>query len=165
MRCSNARRCATTSRLFPSSKINSVNFNLFTTVSSKKVNEGHFSFSREDRPRSAVTSNIPADTAMGFAPSFRFGHPFFLGPNIDEVFKRTQVRDNFSIVSELGDQFRELQPVHYGLEQKGKRRTLQLLTRRSSALRRYLKHTCGHGDGLRSFIPVWASVFPGTQYR
>ncbi|PYY00488.1 MAG: TonB-dependent receptor [Acidobacteria bacterium] len=85
------------------SKINSVNFNLFTTVSAKKLNEGHFTFSREDRPRSAVTSNVPADTAMGFggptSPTFRFGNPFFLGPNIDEVFKRTQVRDNFSIVS------------------------------------------------------------------
>src|SRR5437763_15471977 len=31
------------------SKINSVNFTLFTTVSSKKVNEGHFSFSHKDR--------------------------------------------------------------------------------------------------------------------
>src|SRR5438874_9482624 len=85
------------------SKINSVNFNLFTTVSAKKLNEGHFTFSREDRPRSAVTSNVPADTAMGFggptSPTFRFGNPFFLGPNIDEVFKRTQARDNFSIVS------------------------------------------------------------------
>jgi len=85
------------------SKINDVNFNLFTTVSNKKVNEGHFSFSREDRPRAAVTSSIPADTAMGFggptSPTFRFGHPFFLEPTVDEVFKRYQVRDNFSIVS------------------------------------------------------------------
>src|SRR5438874_2256922 len=79
------------------SKINAVNFNLFTSVSSKKVNEGHFSFSREDRPRAATTSNVPADTAMGFGPTFRFGHPFFLAPTIDEVFKRTQARDNFSI--------------------------------------------------------------------
>ncbi|MBV9074494.1 MAG: TonB-dependent receptor [Acidobacteria bacterium] len=81
------------------SKINDVNFNIFTTVSNKKVNEGHFSFSREDRPRGAVNSNVPADTAMGFATTFRFGHPFFLEPNIDEAFKRYQVRDNFSIVS------------------------------------------------------------------
>src|SRR5262249_4099620 len=34
------------------SKINSVNVNVFTTVSAKKVNEGHVGFSREDRPRS-----------------------------------------------------------------------------------------------------------------
>ena len=81
------------------SKINSINLNLFTTLGSNKVNEGHFTFGREDRPRSATPSNVPADTAMGFATTFRFGNPFFLGPNIDEVFKRFQVRDNFSIVS------------------------------------------------------------------
>src|SRR5262249_12130196 len=81
------------------SKINSVNVNIFTTVSAKKVNEGHFSFAREDRPRSAVTSNVPADTAMGFATTFRFGAPFFLEPKIDEVFKRVQLRDNFSILA------------------------------------------------------------------
>ncbi|HEY6970207.1 MAG TPA: carboxypeptidase regulatory-like domain-containing protein [Candidatus Angelobacter sp.] len=81
------------------SKINAVNFNMFTTVSAKKVNEGHFSFAREDRPRSAVQSKVPADTAMGFATTFRFGAPFFLEPKIDEVFKRYQVRDNFSILA------------------------------------------------------------------
>ena len=81
------------------SKINSVNFNIFTTVSAKKVNEGHFSFAREDRPRLAVPSNVPADTAMGFATTFRFGAPFFLEPKIDEVFKRYQIRDNFSILA------------------------------------------------------------------
>lgn len=81
------------------SKINDANFNFFTTVSNKKVNEGHFTFSREDRPREAVASSVPADTAMGFATTFRFGHPFFLEPNIDETFKRYQIRDNFSIVS------------------------------------------------------------------
>src|SRR5215468_7005044 len=47
------------------SKINAINFNMFTTVSAKKVNEGHFGFAREDRPRLAVSSNVPADTAMG----------------------------------------------------------------------------------------------------
>jgi TonB dependent receptor-like, beta-barrel len=36
---------------------------------------------------------------MGFATTFRFGNPFFLGPNIDELFQRFQVRDNFSIVA------------------------------------------------------------------
>jgi hypothetical protein len=81
------------------SKIYDVNANLTTTVSARRLNEGHFSFSREDRPREAVTSNVPADTAMGFATTFRFGHPFFLGPNIDETFKRYQLRDNFSIVT------------------------------------------------------------------
>ncbi|HWC17043.1 MAG TPA: carboxypeptidase regulatory-like domain-containing protein [Terriglobales bacterium] len=81
------------------SKINAVNFNLFTTLSNTKVNEGHVTYSREDRPREAVKSNVPADTAMGFATTFRFGNPFFLGPNIDETFQRYQLRDNFSIVS------------------------------------------------------------------
>jgi hypothetical protein len=81
------------------SKINTFNANLFTTVSPTKVNEAHFTYGREDRPRSAVDSNVPADTAMGFANTFRFGSPFFLQPNVDELFKRTQVRDNFSIVS------------------------------------------------------------------
>jgi hypothetical protein len=81
------------------SKINVINVNLFTTVSASKVNEGHFSYSREVRPRSTVTSNVPADTGIGFAPSFRFGNPFFLQPNVDELLWRTHVKDNFSIIS------------------------------------------------------------------
>ena len=35
---------------------------------------------------------------MGFATTFRFGNPFFLAPNVDEVVKRIQVKDNFSII-------------------------------------------------------------------
>jgi hypothetical protein len=81
------------------SKINVVRANLFTTVSPTKLNEAHFSYSRELRPRSAIPSNIPADTAMGFATTFRFGNPFFLAPNVDELLWRTQIKDNFSIVS------------------------------------------------------------------
>src|SRR5687767_2260573 len=81
------------------SKINAFNANLFTTVSPTKVNELHFTYGREERPRSAVESNVPADTAMGFATTFRFGAPFFLGPNVDETFWRTQIKDNFSIVA------------------------------------------------------------------
>src|SRR6185436_9028648 len=30
---------------------------------------------------------------------FRFGNPFFLGPNVDEAVKRFQLKDNFSIVT------------------------------------------------------------------
>src|SRR5215469_10532935 len=64
------------------SKINAVNFNMFTTVSTRKINEAHFTFAREDRPREAVPSNVPVDTAMGlFGTTFRFGEPFFLEPN------------------------------------------------------------------------------------
>ena len=86
------------------SKINAFNANLFSTVSPTKVNELHFTYGREERPRSAVESNIPADTAMGgffsaAEPTFRFGHPFFLGPNVDETFWRTQIKDNFSVVA------------------------------------------------------------------
>ena len=81
------------------SKINVVRANLFTTVSPTKLNEAHFSYSRELRPREAVASNVPADTAMGFATTFRFGFPFFLEPNVDELLWRTDAKDNFSIVS------------------------------------------------------------------
>src|SRR5581483_7035426 len=79
--------------------INGFHFNLFTTVSKTQVNEGHFSYSRENRGRAAVDSNVPADTAMGFATTFRFGAPFFLEPSIDELFWRTQIRDNYSILA------------------------------------------------------------------
>lgn len=81
------------------SKINVIRANLFTTISPTKLNEAHFSYSRELRPRAAVDSNVPADTAMGFATTFRFGAPFFLEPNVDELLWRTQVKDNFSVVS------------------------------------------------------------------
>jgi hypothetical protein len=80
------------------SRINVFNANLYTTVSPTKVNELHFTYSREERPRAATQSNIPPDTAMGFGTTFRFGNPFFLQPNVDEVFWRTQLRDNFSII-------------------------------------------------------------------
>jgi hypothetical protein len=80
------------------SKINVVNVNLFTTFSPTTVNEGHFTYSRELRPRAAIPSNVPADTAMGFATTFRFGNPFFLQPNVDELIWRTQLKDNLSIV-------------------------------------------------------------------
>ena len=80
------------------SKINVVRANLFTTVSPTKLNEAHFSYSRELRPRAAVPSNVPADTAMGFATTFRFGFPFFLEPNVDELLWRTHAKDSFSII-------------------------------------------------------------------
>src|SRR6266542_2390997 len=79
------------------SKINVINLNLFTTVSATKINEAHFSYSRELRPRAATPSSLPADTGIGFAPTFRFGNPFFLQPTVDELLWRTHVKDNFSI--------------------------------------------------------------------
>lgn len=85
------------------SKIHVFNANLYSTLSPTRLNEVHFTYSREDRPRQATPSNIPADTAMSFggptSPTFRFGNPFFLQPNVDEIFWRTQMRDNFSLVT------------------------------------------------------------------
>ena len=81
------------------SKINVVRVNLISTISATKLNEAHFSYSRELRPRSAIPSNVPADTAMGFATTFRFGNPFFIEPNVDELLWRTHLKDNFSIVA------------------------------------------------------------------
>jgi hypothetical protein len=80
------------------SKIHVLNLNLFSSFSPTVVNEGHFTYGRESRPRSAVDSNVPADTAMGFTTTFRFGNPFFLQPKVDELIWRTQVKDNVSIV-------------------------------------------------------------------
>lgn len=79
--------------------IQAFNVNVFSTITPTLLNEGHFTYTREERPRAAVESNVPADTGIGFSPSFRFGHPFFLQPNIDELFWRTQIRDNVSIVA------------------------------------------------------------------
>jgi hypothetical protein len=79
-------------------KINVVNANWTATISDTKLNEAHFTYAREDRPRSAVNPTGVPDTAMGFATTFRFGSPFFLGPNVDELFWRTEVKDNFSMV-------------------------------------------------------------------
>jgi hypothetical protein len=81
------------------SHINVANVNWFTTLSSNKLNEAHFTYSRELRPRTANPSNLLADTGIGFDPTFRFGNPFFLQPGVDELMWRTQVKDNFSIIS------------------------------------------------------------------
>lgn len=81
------------------SKINNLNINLFSNISANKLNEAHFSYSRELRPRNAVASTVPADTGVGFAPSFRFGNPFFMQPAVDELLWRTHAKDNFSIIS------------------------------------------------------------------
>lgn len=80
-------------------KINVLNVNLFSTVTANKLNEFHLTYSSEDRPRTATPSSVPADTAIGFGTTFRFGNPFFLAPNVDERVKRFQLKDNFSIVT------------------------------------------------------------------
>ena len=80
-------------------RINVVNVNLFSTVSSRMLNEAHFTYSRESRPRTAVDSPVTADTGMGFGPTFRFGNPFFLQPGVDELIWRTQLKNNLSYVT------------------------------------------------------------------
>jgi hypothetical protein len=79
-------------------RINVFNLNWFTTLSSRMLNEAHFTYSRESRPRTANDSPLLADTGIGFNPSFRFGNPFFLQPNVDELIWRTQIKDNISVV-------------------------------------------------------------------
>jgi len=87
------------------SKINVLNFNLFSTLSPTKVNEAHFTYSREVRPRATTESNVPPDTGIGGlsimnpGPSFRFGNPYFLQPTVDELLWRTQIRDTVSIIT------------------------------------------------------------------
>lgn len=82
------------------SYINVFNANLVSTLSPTWVNEAHVTYSREERPRVASPSKVPADTAMGgffdTLPTFRFGAPFFLHPAIDETFWRFQAKDNIS---------------------------------------------------------------------
>ena len=80
------------------SKIQVVNTNWFSTITNNMLNEAHFTYSREVRPRSAANTSSVPDTAVGFVPNFRFGEPFFLEPTVDELFYRTDIRDNFSVV-------------------------------------------------------------------
>jgi hypothetical protein len=80
-------------------RINVANLNWFTTISPKMLNEAHFTYSRESRPRTAVESALAADTGMGFDPTFRVGNPFFLQPNVDELIWRTQIKNNVSLVA------------------------------------------------------------------
>jgi hypothetical protein len=80
------------------SKIQVVNGNWYSTISPTKLNEAHFTYSRELRPRNAVDKNSVPDTAMGFGTTFRFGQPFFLEPAVDETFWRTDIRDSVSLV-------------------------------------------------------------------
>jgi hypothetical protein len=74
------------------------NVNWFTTISSRMLNEAHVTYSRESRPRTAAPSNFGPDTGMGFAPTFRFGNPYFIQSAVDELLWRTQFKDNVSLV-------------------------------------------------------------------
>jgi hypothetical protein len=81
------------------SKIQAVGGNWVSTLSNAMLNEAHLTYGRENRPRGTSIPNSVPDTAMGFGPTFRFGQPFFLEPGVDEIFWRTDIRDNFSIVN------------------------------------------------------------------
>jgi len=81
------------------SHIQTFNLNGTSTISNRVVNDAHFTYSRETRPRSAVDLNSVPDTAMGFSPNFRFGQPFFLEPTVDELLDRHDFRDSISIIS------------------------------------------------------------------
>ena len=80
------------------SHIQAINTNWFSTLSNTMLNEAHFTYSRETRPRAAVSSSSVPDTAMGFSPNFRVGQPFFIEPTVDELIYRSDIRDNFSLV-------------------------------------------------------------------
>ena len=85
------------------SKIQAISTNWVDTVSNSMLNEAHFTYARENRPRGTINPASVPDTAMGFdfspaTTNFRFGQPFFLEPKIDELFYRTDVRDNFSLI-------------------------------------------------------------------
>jgi hypothetical protein len=80
-------------------RIHVVNANLFSTLSNRTLNEFHVTYSRESRPRAANDSPLKADTGIGFAPTFRFGNPFFLQPAVDELIWRVQVKNNLSHIT------------------------------------------------------------------
>lgn len=136
------------------SKINLLNLNLFTAVSATRLNECHVTMSRESRPRSATPSNIPADTGIGFGPSFRFGDPFFLAPNIDERVTRFQLKDNFTMLRgqhtiKAGGS-RRLRPVRDGVLERVLRDDSRRLSSRHDANRRAVALLPPeHGPGRR----------------
>ncbi len=78
--------------------VQTLNGNLITTVNDKQLNEAHVTFGHETRPRTAINPTAVPDTGIGFAPSFRFGQPFFLGPGSSETFYHLDLKDNYSIV-------------------------------------------------------------------
>jgi hypothetical protein len=80
------------------SHIQAINTNWFSTLSNTMLNEAHFTYSRETRPRETINASSVPDTAIGFVPNFRFGQPFFLEPNVNELVYRSDIRDNFSLV-------------------------------------------------------------------
>ena len=77
--------------------ISTLNTNLITTLNDHMLNEAHVTYGYETRPRSPIDPNAVPDTGIGFAPSFRFGQPFFLGPGSSETFYHYELKDNFTL--------------------------------------------------------------------
>ena len=97
------RRCRPTARrpTAPKDRRRSTcsTLNLFTLAHRDKLNEFHFTLLARDRsalwpPR----RHSRRHRRSGSRPSFRFGNPFFMAPNVDELVKRFQMKDNFTIV-------------------------------------------------------------------
>ncbi len=80
------------------SHIQTLNFNLISTLNDRRLNEAHVTYGHETRPRFPINPNAVPDTGMGFFPSFRFGQPFFLGPGASEIFYHVDLKDNFSLI-------------------------------------------------------------------
>jgi hypothetical protein len=78
--------------------VQTLNFNLISTISDRRLNEAHVTYGHETRPRSAINAAAVPDTGVGFFPSFRFGQPFFLGPGSSEVFYHIDFKDNYSLI-------------------------------------------------------------------
>jgi uncharacterized protein (DUF2141 family) len=78
--------------------IQTFNTNLITTLNDRMLNEAHVTYGHETRPRAPIDPNAVPDTGIGFAPSFRFGQPFFLGPGASETFYHYDLKDNFSLI-------------------------------------------------------------------
>jgi hypothetical protein len=79
--------------------IQTLNYQLTTTFNAKRLNEAHFAYGHETRPRSAIDGTAVPDTGVGFFPSFRFGQPFFLGPGASEVFYHIDLKDSFTMIA------------------------------------------------------------------
>ncbi len=78
--------------------VQTLNFNLISTLSARHLNEAHVTYGHETRPRTPIDPAAVPDTGIGFSPSFRFGQPFFLGPGSSETFYHLDFKDNFSLI-------------------------------------------------------------------
>ena len=78
--------------------VQTLNFNLISTLNARQLNEAHVTYGHETRPRTAIDPQAVPDTGIGFSPSFRFGQPFFLGPGSSETFYHLDFKDNFSLI-------------------------------------------------------------------